>query len=363
MNETVFEIQDTEALLIDALEKLYRWYQKNKRDLPWRKVRDPYSIWISEIMLQQTRVEAVKEYYHRFLAALPTVRSLAEAPEEQVLKLWEGLGYYSRAANLRKAAQKIVSDYDGVFPRDFAQIRSLPGIGEYTAGAIASIAFEQPVPAVDGNVLRVLSRLLNDERSITEQKTKTAMTELLKRVYPKTHCGDTTQSLMELGAVVCVPNGQPQCGVCPWASICRAKEKGTAASLPVKSAKAKRKIEQKTVFLLQCGDCYAIRKRAEKGLLFGMWEFPNAAGHLKPKEIQNIFPAASHITAAGSHRHIFTHIEWELFGYVITLPKEEGCYQWLSVEEIKASYAIPRAFWPFFQAIAAGRRDQKNEKL
>lgn len=331
----------------ESLEKLLLWYQSAKRDLPWRKTKDPYSIWISEIMLQQTRVEAVIEYYKRFLETLPTVSSLANASEELVLKLWEGLGYYSRARNLRKAAQQIMTEHQGEFPRDFDAIRKLSGIGEYTAGSISSIAFDLPVPAVDGNVLRVMSRVLNDFSDIAEVKTKKSITELLRTVYPKTQCGDVTQSLMELGAMVCVPNGQPKCGECPLASLCRAKHEGTVDSLPVKSEKTKRKIQKKTVLLLQFEETFALRKRVEKGLLHGMWEIPNLDQRLSRKEISEMFPNAIAVKKIGVHRHIFTHIEWEMECYHIIVKEKNSDYIWETAQEIRKHYAVPAAFRPF----------------
>ena len=332
-----------------TLEKLLIWYQKSHRELPWRKTRDPYCIWISEIMLQQTRVEAVKEYYRRFLEALPTVSHLAEAEEEQVLKLWEGLGYYSRARNLQKAAREIMAKYDGVFPSDWDSVRKLPGIGDYTAGAVLSIAFGQPVPAVDGNVLRVLSRVFHDESDILEQKTKVRMTELLRQVYPTEYCSEVTQSLMELGAMVCVPNGEPKCHECPLSDICITKKMGDTDRIPVKSKKASRKIEQKTVFILQAGDEIAIRKRTEKGLLHGMWEPINVSGCFTEQELKTKFPDAKTIQKIGTHRHIFTHIEWDMVGYRIVIPKKTEDYQWVSREELASTYAIPKAFQPFFK--------------
>ena len=338
------------SLAKETLEKLLFWYQKSHRDLPWRKTRDPYCIWISEIMLQQTRVEAVKEYYRRFLEALPNVAALAEAPEEQVLKLWEGLGYYSRARNLQKAACEIMEKHGGVFPSDWDSVRKLPGIGDYTAGAILSIAFGQPVPAVDGNVLRVLSRVFHDDADILDPKTKARMTELLRQVYPTEYCSEVTQSLMELGATVCVPNGEPKCHECPLSEICIAKEMGDASTLPVKSKKNARKIEQKTVFMIKAEGKYAIRKRTEKGLLHGMWEPINSAGHLSEKDVKKQFLKAKTIEKIGNHRHIFTHIEWDMIGYLVELSEKAGDYQWVSREELESSYAIPKAFQPFFMA-------------
>ncbi len=344
----IFQTEDL-SLLKHTLEALLMWYQTAKRDLPWRHTQDPYCIWISEIMLQQTRVEAVKEYYHRFLEALPTLNHLANATEEQVLKLWEGLGYYSRARNLQKAAKQIQDEFSGAFPKEFDTIRKLPGIGDYTAGAISSIAFGLPTPAVDGNVLRVLSRVLNDFSDIMDTKTKAKMTEMLKRVYPKDRCGDVTQSLMELGAMVCVPNGQPKCEECPLSHLCRAKKEGTTEELPVKSGKAKRKTEQKTVFLIQYGEEYAIRKRTQKGLLFGMWELPNEDGKLTKQDLQARIPNAKLLKKMKSHRHIFTHIEWELEGYHIIVAEKIPRLVWETEEKIQEKYAIPAAFQPFWK--------------
>lgn len=341
-----------ELLLAEAiLQKLLMWYQNSHRDLPWRKTRDPYCIWISEIMLQQTRVEAVKEYYRRFLEALPTVSALAKAEEEQVLKLWEGLGYYSRARNLKKAACQIMEQHSGIFPSDWESVRKLPGIGDYTAGAILSIAFGQPVPAVDGNVLRVLSRVFHDESDILDPKTKARYTELLRQVYPNEYCSEVTQSLMELGAMVCVPNGEPKCHECPLSDICITKKMGDTDRIPVKSKKASRKIEQKTVFILQAGDEIAIRKRTEKGLLHGMWEPINVSGCFTEQELKTKFPDAKTIQKIGTHRHIFTHIEWDMVGYRVILSQKDESFQWVTREELKTTYAIPKAFQPFMKAL------------
>ena len=343
--------ENDNQLLEKALKELLNWYFVKARDLPWRKTKDPYCIWLSEIMLQQTRVEAVKEYYARFLSRLPDIKSLANAPEELVLKLWEGLGYYSRARNLRKAAQMILTEYGGKFPSEFEKIRKLPGIGEYTAGAILSIAFGLPYPAVDGNVLRVLSRVLNSYDDITEQKTKSKMTELLRRVYPKEHCSEVTQSLMELGAMICIPNGQPKCEECPLKMLCRAYQNNTVDELPVKKGKAKRKIQKKTVFLMRCGDEYAILKREQKGLLAGMWEFPNQEGQLTKAEILKSIPFVKEVSPLGFHRHIFTHVEWEMWGYELIVEEKDNEFIWVSKEKIQKEYAVPKAFQPFLKKI------------
>ena len=231
-------------------ELLLPWFAENRRDLPWRRDREPYHIWVSEIMLQQTRVEAVRGYYTRFLQALPTVADLAEVPEDVLGKLWEGLGYYSRMRNLRAAAREIREKWGGEIPRDYDAIRSLPGVGDYTAGAICSIAYDMPTPAVDGNVLRVWARLLEDERPVDLPAVRREVREALAQVYPAGQCGDFTQALMELGATVCLPNGAPLCGSCPMAGLCRAGASGRWRELPCRLPKRTRRVEDYTVFIL-----------------------------------------------------------------------------------------------------------------
>ena len=264
----------------DFLPSLLGWYEQNKRDLPWRRDREPYHVWVSEIMLQQTRVEAVVGYYERFLTALPDIRALADAPEDKLLKLWEGLGYYSRARNLQKAARQILERHGGIFPRDAADIRALAGIGDYTAGAIGSICFEYPTAAVDGNVLRVVSRVTGSDAPIDKPETKKKIAADLSAVYPAGHCGDFTQSLMELGATVCTPRGA-KCGGCPLADICAAKREDRVDALPVKGEKRARKIEERTVFFLECDGEVAICRRPPRGLLASMWQLPNTDGKLE----------------------------------------------------------------------------------
>ena len=241
-------------------ERLLTWYQAHHRDLPWRQDREPYHVWVSEIMLQQTRVEAVKGYYARFLSRLPTVSDLAEVPEPELLKLWEGLGYYTRARNLKKAAIQIMTEFHGKFPRDYAAIRSLPGIGDYTAGAICSICFEEKTPAVDGNVLRVVSRICDDHRCTDDPKVKRSITSSLAEIYPE-EAGAFTQSLMELGAMVCLPNGAPLCEQCPMLDLCLARMHNTISELPVRKPKKPRRQEDMTVFLLSCGGKIALERR------------------------------------------------------------------------------------------------------
>ena len=344
-----------EQVLIAMFEALIPWYEAHKRELPWRQDKEPYHVWLSEIMLQQTRVEAVKEYYRRFLTTLPTIADLAEAPEEQILKLWEGLGYYNRVRNLQKAAQTICADYAGVFPSEYAQIRSLSGIGDYTAGAIASICFDAPTPAVDGNVLRVYSRLLADDANIDLQTTKKRITGKLQETYPRKNPGIATQALMELGATVCVPNGAPRCDVCPVAEICQAREQDTWRDLPVSSEKKKRKIVDKTVFILLTEDTVALHKRSASGLLAGMWEFPNVDAKLDKQE------AVTQVTGwqaepvdllmQTSYTHIFSHVEWHMTAYYIRCRKTNKKWKWVTKESLDETYALPSAFRPFREQI------------
>ena len=344
-----------EQVLIAMFEALIPWYEAHKRELPWRQDREPYHVWLSEIMLQQTRVEAVKEYYRRFLTTLPTIADLAEAPEEQILKLWEGLGYYNRVRNLQKAAQTICADYAGVFPSEYAQIRSLSGIGDYTAGAIASICFDAPTPAVDGNVLRVYSRLLADDANIDLQTTKKRITRKLQETYPRKNPGIATQALRELGATVCVPYGAPRCDVCPVAEICQARKQDTWRNLPVRSEKKKRKIVDKTVFILLTEDTVALHKRSTSGLLAGMWEFPNVDAKLDKQaavtQVTGWQAEPLDLLMQTSYTHIFSHVEWHMTAYYIRCRKTNKKWKWVTKESLDETYALPSAFRPFREQI------------
>ena len=335
----------------EMLSLLADWYPAHARNLPWRKDREPYHVWLSEIMLQQTRVEAVREYYHRFLTELPTVYDLAQVEDDRLMKLWEGLGYYNRARNLKKAAQTIVSEYAGEFPDTYEEILSLSGIGTYTAGAIASICFELPTPAVDGNVLRVYTRVMEDFSNIDRQSVRNRIREELKADYPKGKCGIATQSLMELGATVCVPNGAPKCEVCPLKDICLASANGTWRELPVREEKKKRKIIQKTVLVMQCGERYAIRKRPKTGLLAGLWEFPNADLVLNTQQAVDLASewkaAPKQIKMKYQYTHIFSHVEWHMDAYYIECENKPQDFIWVTLEELHAQYALPSAFRPF----------------
>lgn len=334
----------------DLSGALLHWYDYNKRLLPWRENKDPYRIWISEIMLQQTRVEAVKPYFDRFMEALPTVADLAAVEDDRLMKLWEGLGYYNRARNLKAAAQTIMEKYDGRIPADYDALLSLKGIGMYTAGAIGSIAFELQVPAVDGNVLRVLSRLWGDDSDILKDKTKKEMGKRILTFMPKERAGDFNQALIELGATVCVPNGKPNCDQCPWDTVCRAYKEDLIDKLPVKAKKKPRKIQHKTIFLLETENEVAIRKRGEKGLLAGLWEFPNKDGKMDARDIEEQIEKwgieAIKIAQAGKGKHIFSHVEWHMEGVRIVLDKPEKLedFLWVSKKELETVYALPSAF-------------------
>ena len=297
---------------------LMEWFQENARILRWRSEPRPYYVWISEIMLQQTRVEAVKGYFDRFIESLPDIQALAECPEEKLLKLWEGLGYYNRVRNLQKAARQIIEDYEGKLPDSYEKLQKLPGIGSYTAGAIASIAYGKPAPAVDGNVLRVLKR----------------------------------QALMELGATVCLPNGKPSCENCPVESLCRIAGTKEWQEIPVKPAKKSRKIEERTVFVISQGERVGLCKRPEKGLLAGLWELPNTERKLSPEEAgqfleETLGIEAVELLSLGEAKHIFSHVEWRMVGYAVKVAeyaKVRSPIRMVTGQELEKEYSLPSAF-------------------
>lgn len=339
-------------MLNEIVQPLISWYRQNKRILPWRDQKNAYYTWVSEIMLQQTRVEAVKPYFLRFIGELPDVKALAECPEEKLMKLWEGLGYYNRVRNMKNAAQTVVSEYSGILPASYEELLALKGIGSYTAGAIASIAYDIPVPAVDGNVLRVFSRITEDRQDIMKQSVRRQVEEKLLEIMPKEAPGDFNQALMELGAVVCVPNGPARCMECPVAALCKAYHHGTVDELPVKAPKKKRTIENRTVLVIQDGERTAIHKRPQEGLLAGLYELPNVEGHLsmdealqKVKEM-NLEPL--HIETLPEAKHIFSHIEWRMTGYRIRVSsleeRKESSFIFTEKKQSEKQYAIPSAF-------------------
>ena len=330
---------------------LLPWYLENRRDLPWRKDREPYHIWVSEIMLQQTRVEAVKGYYERFLSVLPTIEALASCDDDLLHKLWEGLGYYSRVRNLKKAAIVIQEQYGGTFPKTYGEVIGLPGIGAYTAGAICSIAYNLPTPAVDGNVLRVWSRLTNDPSPIDLPETKKAVTAALAGIYPQ-EAGDFTQALMELGATVCGPNKAPECIHCPCRDICQGYREGTAEKLPIKSPKKGKRQEDRTVLILRCEDRFALEKRPDKGLLAGLWQFPNVPGKLHTLQaldaVRTMGLTPREMLREVERKHIFTHIQWNMKGIYLEVTEAAGTFSWFTAEEINAQAALPTAFRQFW---------------
>lgn len=377
VREDGLEMDAPVPVYLDRLDRiaapLLAWYDRGRRILPWREEPTPYHVWISEIMLQQTRVEAVKPYYDRFLQALPDIESLAAVDEEKLLKLWEGLGYYNRARNLKKAAQILVAEYDGQMPADCEKIAALPGIGSYTAGAVSSIAFGIARPAVDGNVLRILSRLRADDRDILKANVKKSVEEELADVMPADRPGDFNQALMELGAMVCIPNGAPKCDACPWRELCRARAEGRTGELPQKAGKKPRSVEKKTILVIQDAERVALHKRPERGLLAGMYEFPSMEGHcgeeqvlaylrelgLSPLRIRKLPPA----------KHVFTHKEWHMTGFLVRVDElavkgdqqEKQGLIFVDPKETLTGYPIPSAFAAYAgQVEMAGKH--KNKK-
>lgn len=330
----------------DIVAPLLVWYDANKRILPWRENREPYRIWVSEIMLQQTRVEAVKPYFDRFITQLPGVDALAAAQEERLLKLWEGLGYYNRVKNMQKAAKIVMDEYNGKMPASYDLLLALPGIGSYTAGAIASIAFGQPVPAVDGNVLRILTRLCADPSDVLNPRFKKETEEKLLAVMPAERAGDFNQAMMELGATVCLPNGMPKCGACPWRELCEARKQNKISEIPFKAKKKPRSVEQKTVLLLRDGDRTLIRKRGRQGLLAGMYEFPMFDGWLSQEEISERVAQlgfqALYVKQLEDAVHIFTHKEWHMKGYLIKVAESGFSEQSIKERDTSAEIKEPQ---------------------
>ncbi len=342
---------------------LLTWYSEHARDLPWRKDRQAYHIWISEIMLQQTRVEAVKPYYRRFMEAFPDAAALAAAEDETLLKLWEGLGYYSRARNLKKAAVEICEKYGGELPASWKELLALPGIGSYTAGAIASIAFGIPAPAVDGNVLRVLSRFLGSRRDVSQASTKKYFEEILTKTMDREEPGLFNQGLFEVGALVCVPKGAPRCEDCPLSWLCRARMEGLWEEIPVKASKKPRRVEERTILVITNGSQVAIRKRPDKGLLASLYEFPGVEERLALENEKDWKKAASAVGVAesdvesvkplGEAKHIFSHVEWHMTGYHISIkcPIPQP-YVSADIRELETRYPVPSAFEAYRKAFS-----------
>lgn len=339
----------TEEVLSAFGQRLLPWFHQAARDLPWRRTDDPYAIWVSEIMLQQTRVAAVLGYYQRFLAAFPTVEDLAAAPEEQLMKLWEGLGYYSRARNLQLCAKLVAGELGGHFPESYEGLVKLPGIGDYTAAAVASAAFGERCPAVDGNVYRVLTRLTDCPDPIGDTAVKHRVRRWAESAMPyeKHDIRLYNQATMDLGATVCIPVGAPRCEVCPMADVCLGHLRGTAETRPVKAPKKPRKVEERTVFVLLRGEETALRKRGPRGLLAGLWEFPNVEGKLTEEQVGDCLRLWD-LTVKTWHqrlsaRHIFTHVEWDMLCYVLEVEGDGRGLTWLDRAGFQQA-ALPSAF-------------------
>lgn len=340
---------------------LLAWYRSQKRILPWRETGDPYDVWISEIMLQQTRVEFVKERFIQFKDALPDIPSLASVTDDDLMKLWEGMGYYSRARNLKKCAQVLMDQYGGSLPADYNSLLTLPGIGPYTAGAIASIGCGIPVPAVDGNVLRVFARLMGDARDIRGADIRKDINACISRFLtaeatqmqeddPK-FVPDFTQAWMELGALICVPNGEPHCTDCPLRNTCTAHKDKTTDTIPYRSPLKSRTVVDRTVAVIRDCNRFLLRKRPDKGLLAGLYEFPGYEGSLSKSELSKILIkeglAPVRITALPSSKHIFSHVEWHMTAYEVMIenideiPMENAVL--LTKKELQR-FAVPSAF-------------------
>lgn len=368
--------ENKEKTLACIVRPLLEWYDGNRRILPWREEPTPYRVWVSEIMLQQTRVEAGRGYFERFVKILPNIESLANVSDSQLMKLWEGLGYYNRARNLKKAAGIIIEQFSGKMPSSYQGLLDLPGIGPYTAGAIASIAFGEAVPAVDGNVLRVIARILADYGDITSSSMKKNIEAQLHTILPKERAGDFNQALMELGALVCIPNGAPKCTECPVSEFCTAFRQHLIGELPVKKQKRQRKLEEKTILILKKENAMALRRRPDKGLLAGLFELPSLFGFLSESEVAICLSkqgfAYTAIRPLGEAKHIFSHVEWRMQGYEIEiteLPTKKSknkeaifvqetfdgsaCYEelgdlfWVEGEALEKQVALPSAFKPY----------------
>ena len=380
VGEDSLEMDVPVPVCLDSLDRiaepLLAWYDKGRRILPWREEPTPYHVWLSEIMLQQTRVEAVKPYFERFMMKLPDIEALAEADEETLLKLWEGLGYYNRVRNLQRAARQIQEDFGGSMPDTREKLMTLAGIGSYTAGAVASIAFQRPEPAVDGNVLRVLARFRRDDRMISDAGVKDAVERELREIIPKNRPGDFNQAVMEIGACVCIPHGAPLCGQCPLGEHCAAHRDGAEAEYPKKQAKKSRIIEKKTVLVIRDEDSAVVHRRSRRGLLAGMYEFPTMEGYHTADEVVAYLAENGlktlRIQALEDAKHIFTHREWHMKGYMVRVdelePKKSTgeAKDWIYIEpeETRERIPIPSAFGAYakYLGIKIGKVDQEEEK-
>lgn len=338
------------------VDALLRWYDAHGRDLPWRRTEDPYAIWLSEIMLQQTQVQTVIPYYHRFLETLPRIEDLAVADDELLHKLWEGLGYYRRAASLKKAASVLVSDYQGELPDRYQALLKLPGIGPYTAGAIASIAYGERVAAVDGNLMRILARLYGDETPLGDDRAGKHFRPLAQALVPAHRPGDFNQALMDLGASICRANGRPLCEACPLAPYCIACREDRVMALPKRRARKSRSEEHKTVLVLRHEDAVYLEKRPPRGLLASLWQFALLDGPYGFTALETVLAGRgwqiASITALPQATHLFTHRQWFLEGYLIRLRERPALPgQWITRRALIEEYPIPSAFRVYREAL------------
>lgn len=335
---------------------ILNWYDNSKRILPWRDNPNPYHVWISEIMLQQTRVEAVIPYFLRFIDKLPTISDLADVNDDILNKLWEGLGYYSRARNLKRAAQDIVESYESKLPSEYQSLISLPGIGPYTAGAILSIAFNKKHTAVDGNVLRVFSRVFGIKDDIKNKEIKQLIKNRVEDLSPEIRIGDFNQALMEVGATICKPNGEPLCSECPLRTDCKAYRLNLIDIIPKRTKKADRRIEKRTVYLITYNNLFAIEKRPSKGLLADLYQYPNELGHQDINKVKKQYSDELDILVLPSSKHIFTHLEWHMIAYQIELTNLDEKYLFVSKDDLISEYPIPTAFKTYTNYILESKK-------
>lgn len=343
--------------------ELLAWYDIHRRDLPWRGSKDPYKIWVSEIMLQQTQVNTVKPYYYRFIEALPNVYALSQASEEELHKLWEGLGYYNRVKNMKKAAMDLVENYNGKLPKSKKELMKLSGIGPYTAGAIASIAFNEVVSAIDGNVFRIYTRLYEIDTPIEQVKTKRLIDRKVMDTIDKKQPGEFNQALMDLGNDICTTT-KPNCTECPLNNYCLAYSHSTMEEYPVRKAKKKKRVEKRTVLILIHNDKLLVSKRPEGGLLSGLWEFPNYLGHFSKEDVEKLLLEQGYIVnnieSLPKSKHLFSHVEWQMIAYQINLKSQQimepitpygEVLKWISQEEVENDYALPTAFRNYLKEV------------
>lgn len=340
-------------------DELLYWYDNEYILLPWREDQDPYKIWVSEIMLQQTRVEAVIPYFERFIKRLPTVKDLAEVEEDQLMKLWQGLGYYRRVKNMQVAAKQIMEDFGGVLPRTKKELMSLKGIGDYTAGAIASIAYGEVAGAVDGNILRIFARLFGVKENLRNAKVRKHLGELYEPYISQKRPGDFNQALMDLGRKVCTPSKNPKCEECPISSKCYTYKFDLQSEIPYLEKKKARRKEKKTILIYKKGEYIWIRKRPKEGLLSSLYEFVTCPGHLSFEEVEELSSnKGQNVTELAKSKHIFSHIEWDMIGYLIETDsnKIDDVGQYVSLEDIEHTYSIPTAFQTYTKWLLKKKR-------